>query len=137
MVRLLIAAGVACLGVAAFWLSLFPIYLKIPRDLHHAAQVTTVLCVRAGSRSITAVGRVRGGVLSAICEVRYPELNFGGADAGEGHVGVILILRSGRGLISLALPGVRHHLAVRPNYLLCGDETAPRLPGSAGPGRIS
>jgi O-antigen/teichoic acid export membrane protein len=95
--RLLIAAGVACLSVALAFA--FPHLFKIPRDLQHAAQVTVLLC--ALGVAISLLSGVFGGVLSAISRFDILSSITVGQTLARA-VGVILILRSGRGLISLA-----------------------------------
>ncbi len=95
--RLLIAAGAVALS---FVLALtFPHLFKIPNGLEHAAQVTVLMC--AFAVAITLVSGVFGAVLSAIH--RFDILSgIGMSQAVCKAAGVILILRSGRGLIALA-----------------------------------
>ena len=95
--RLLIGAGVAGLSIVLAFA--FPHLFKIPHDLQHAAQVTVLLC--ALGVAISLVAGVFGGVLSAISRFDIlSSITIGQTLARA--VGVILILRSGRGLISLA-----------------------------------
>jgi O-antigen/teichoic acid export membrane protein len=95
--RLLVAAGVAGLSVALAFA--FPHLFKIPHDLQHAAQITVLLC--AFGVAISLVAGVFGGVLSAISRFDIlSSITIGQTLARA--IGVILILRSGRGLISLA-----------------------------------
>jgi O-antigen/teichoic acid export membrane protein len=96
-IRSLLAAGVAVLSIA---LALaFPHLFKVPTDLQRAAQITVLLC--ALGVAVTLVSGVFGAVLAAIH--RFDLLSTVTmvqtlARAG----GVILILRSGRGLVALA-----------------------------------
>jgi O-antigen/teichoic acid export membrane protein len=95
--RLLIAAGVAGLSIALAFA--FPHFFKIPHDLQHAAEVTVLLC--ALGVAISLLAGVFGGVLSAISRFDIlSSITIGQTVARA--IGVILILRSGRGLISLA-----------------------------------
>ncbi len=95
--RLLIAVGVAGLSIALAFA--FPHLFKIPHDLQHAAQVTVLLC--ALGVAISLLAGVFGGVLSAISRFDIlSSITIGQTLARA--IGVILILRSGRGLISLA-----------------------------------
>jgi O-antigen/teichoic acid export membrane protein len=95
--RLLVAVGVAGLSIA---LALaFPHLFKIPPDLQHAGQVTVLLC--ALGVAISLLSGVFGGVLSAISRFDILSSITVGQTLARA-IGVILILRSGRGLISLA-----------------------------------
>ncbi len=93
----LIAAGVAGLSIALAFA--FPHFFKIPRDLQHAAQVTVLLC--ALGVAISLLAGVFGGVLSAISRFDVLSSISVGQTVARA-AGVVLILRSGRGLISLA-----------------------------------
>ncbi len=95
--RLLIAAGVAGLSIALAFA--FPHFFKIPHDLQHAAEVTVLLC--ALGVAISLLAGVFGGVLSAISRFDILSSITVGQTLARA-IGVILILRSGRGLISLA-----------------------------------
>lgn len=95
--RLLIAAGVAVLSVA---LALsFPHLFKIPPDLQRAGQITVLFC--ALGVGITLLSGVFGAVLAAIN--RFDVLSsVTMVQTLARAVGVVLILRSGHGLVSLA-----------------------------------
>lgn len=96
-VRLLIAAVVGLLSLVLAYM--FPHLFKVPQDLQHAGQVTVLLC--ALGVSFTLVSGVFGGVLSAIH--RFDILSsISLSQTLCRAVGVILILRSGHGLITLA-----------------------------------
>jgi O-antigen/teichoic acid export membrane protein len=95
--RLVIAAGVSVLSVL---LALaMPHLFKIPPFLHHAAQITVLFC--ALGVAVTLVSGVFGAVLAAIHRFDLlSSITMVQTIARAG--GVLLILRSGRGLISLA-----------------------------------
>ncbi len=95
--RLIVAAGVSVLSIC---LSLaFPHLFKIPQDLQHAGQITVLLC--ALGVGITLVSGVFGAVLAAIN--RFDILSsVTMVQTSARAVGVLLILRSGRGLVTLA-----------------------------------
>jgi O-antigen/teichoic acid export membrane protein len=95
--RLLIASGVGVLSVGLAFA--FPHLFKVPPELQHAGRVTVLLC--ALGVAVTLVSGVYGAVLASI--QRFDVLSTVTmlqtlARAG----GVLLILRSGRGLVSLA-----------------------------------
>jgi len=96
-IRSLLAAGVAVLSIGLAFA--FPHLFKVPPDLERAGQITVLLC--ALGVAVTLVSGVFGAVLAAIH--RFDLLSAVTmmqtvARAG----GVILILRSGRGLVALA-----------------------------------
>ncbi len=95
--RLIIASGVA---MASLILALaVPHFFKIPGGLMHAAQVTTLLC--ALGVAVTLVSGVFGAVLAAIN--RFDLLSYVTMSQTLLRAsGVLLILRSGRGLVPLA-----------------------------------
>lgn len=95
--RLLIAAVAV---VASIVLAVvFPHLFKVPHDLGRAAQITVLLC--ALGVAITLVSNVYNGVLAAM--QRFDLLSsITMTQTVVRAVGVILILRSGRGLVSLA-----------------------------------
>jgi O-antigen/teichoic acid export membrane protein len=95
--RLIIAAGV---GAISFLLAAaVPYFFKIPADLMHAAQVTTLLC--ALGVAVTLVAGVFGAVLAAIN--RFDLLSYiTMLQTLTRACGVLLILHAGRGLVSLA-----------------------------------
>src|ERR1700722_11952598 len=95
--RLLIAAAAV---VASIVLSVvFPHLFKVPHDLGRAEQITVLLC--ALGVAITLVSNVYSGVLAAM--QRFDLLSsITMTQTVIRAVGVVLILRSGRGLISLA-----------------------------------
>ncbi len=95
--RLIVAAAVSVLSIC---LSLaFPHLFKIPQNLQHAGQITVLLC--ALGVGITLVSGVFGAVLAAIN--RFDILSsVTMVQTSARAVGVLLILRSGRGLITLA-----------------------------------
>jgi O-antigen/teichoic acid export membrane protein len=96
-VRMLIAAAVGLLSMVLAYM--FPHLFKVPQDLQHAGQVTVLLC--ALGVSFTLVSGVFGGVLSAIH--RFDILSsISVTQTLCRAVGVILILRAGHGLITLA-----------------------------------
>ncbi len=77
----------------------FPHLFKVPQDLQHAGQVTVLLCALGVSANM--VSGVFGGVLSGIN--RFDVLSsITVAQTIARAVGVLLILRSGFGLIALA-----------------------------------
>jgi O-antigen/teichoic acid export membrane protein len=95
--RILISSCVVVLSVALAFL--FPHLFKIPAGMERAAQITVLLC--ALGVAITLVSGVFGAVLAAINRFDVlSSVSMGQALARA--CGVILILRSGRGLISLA-----------------------------------
>jgi O-antigen/teichoic acid export membrane protein len=95
--RVLIAAGIALVSIAlAFW---FPHLFHVPPDLQRAGQITVLLC--ALGVAITLVSGVFGGVLSGIS--RFDVLSsISVTQTLARAAGVILILRSGHGLVTLA-----------------------------------
>ena len=95
--RLVIAGCVALISVGlAVW---FPHLFKIPSDLQHAAQITVLLCALGVAVSLLA--GVYSGVLTAIH--RFDILSSITVLQTLGRAtGVVLILRSGHGLIALA-----------------------------------
>ena len=95
--RLLVSAGVALLSLLLA--TSFPHFFKVPPDLQRAAQITVLVC--SLGVAATLVSGVYGAVLAATH--RFDVLSAIGivqviARAG----GVILILRSGHGLTTLA-----------------------------------
>ncbi len=95
--RLLIASGVAVVSVVLA--AAVPYLFKVPHDLMRAAQITTLLC--ALGVAVTLVAGVFGAVLAAIN--RFDLLSFiTMAQTLARAGGVLLILRSGRGLVPLA-----------------------------------
>jgi O-antigen/teichoic acid export membrane protein len=95
--RLLIASVVAVFSIALA--IAFPHLFKIPPNLQHAAQITVLMC--AFGVAVTLISGVFGAVLAAIN--RFDILSsIAVMQTLARAVGVILILRSGRGLISLA-----------------------------------
>ena len=95
--RMLIAAVAV---IASVVLSIvFPHVFKVPHDLRRAAQITVLLCVLGVA--ITLVANVFNGVLAAM--QRFDLLSsITMTQTVTRAVGVVLILRSGRGLVSLA-----------------------------------
>ena len=95
--RFVIAGVVALISIGlALW---FPRLFKIPSDLQHAAQVTVLLCALGVAVSLLA--GVYSGVLTAIN--RFDILSSITVIQTLGRaIGVILILRSGHGLVALA-----------------------------------
>lgn len=95
--RLLIASAI---GVLSFLLAAaVPHLFKIPPDLTRAAQITVLLC--ALGVGVTLVGGVFSAVLAAINRFDLLSL-ITITQTVTRACGVLLILRSGRGLISLA-----------------------------------
>ena len=95
--RLLIAGGVAALSLILA--AAVPHFFKIPADLMRAAQITTLLC--ALGVAVTLISGVFGAVLAAIN--RFDLLSYVTMmQTLVRAVGVLLILRSGRGLVPLA-----------------------------------
>lgn len=95
--RLLISGGVAILSVLLALV--FPHIFKLPPSMQRAGQITVLLC--ALGVAITLASGVFGAVLSAIN--RFDILSsITMVQTLARAVGVILILRSGRGLIALA-----------------------------------
>jgi O-antigen/teichoic acid export membrane protein len=96
-VRVLISCGVAVLSIV---LALaFPHLFHIPGDLRHAAQITVLMC--ALGVAFTLVSGVFGAVLAATN--RFDILSAISALQTVARAGgVVLILLSGRGLVSLA-----------------------------------
>ena len=95
--RLLIASGVAVISLALA--AAVPHFFKIPADMMRAAQLTTLLC--ALGVAVTLVAGVFGAVLAAIN--RFDLLSY--ITMGQTltrAAGVLLLLRGGRGLVSLA-----------------------------------
>jgi O-antigen/teichoic acid export membrane protein len=96
-VRVLISAGVAALSVALALV--FPHFFKIPSDMQRAAQITVLMC--ALSVAVTLVSGVFGAVLAATH--RFDVLSSISAVQTLGRAGgVLLILGSGHGLVTLA-----------------------------------
>ena len=95
--RLGMATMVALVSIALA--VLFPHLFKVPHDLQHAGQITVLLC--ALGVAISLVSGVFGGVLSGIS--RFDVLSsISVSQTLARAVGVILILRSGHGLVTLA-----------------------------------
>ena len=95
--RLLIAGVVAVLSVALAYV--FPHLFKVPDGLERAAQITVLLC--ALGVAIALLSGVYGAVLAAIH--RFDVLSAVAiVQTLARAAGVILILRSGRGLVALA-----------------------------------
>jgi O-antigen/teichoic acid export membrane protein len=96
-VRVLISAGVAVLSIV---LALaFPHLFKIPSDMQRAAQITVLMC--ALGVAFTLISGVFGAVLAATH--RFDVLSSISAVQTLARAGgVILILRSGHGLVTLA-----------------------------------
>ena len=95
--RLAVAAVVAVLSIALA--VSFPHLFKVPADLQRAAQITVLLC--ALGVAITMVSGVFGAVLAGIN--RFDILSsIVVVQTLTRAVGVILILRSGHGLVALA-----------------------------------
>lgn len=97
-VRVLISLGVAVLSVLLALV--FPhVFKKVPPDLRHAAQVTVLMC--ALGVAVTLVSGVFGAVLAATH--RFDLLSaISAMQTLARAAGVVLILRAGHGLISLA-----------------------------------
>ena len=96
-VRLLISAGVALISIALALL--FPHLFKVPAGMQRAAQITVLMC--ALGVAFTLVSGVFGAVLAATH--RFDVLSSISAVQTLARAGgVILILRSGHGLVSLA-----------------------------------
>jgi O-antigen/teichoic acid export membrane protein len=96
-VRIIISAGVAVLSVILA--IVFPHLFKVPSGMQQAAQITVLMC--ALSVAITLVSGVFGAVLAAIH--RFDVLSSISAVQTLARAGgVILILGSGHGLVSLA-----------------------------------
>jgi O-antigen/teichoic acid export membrane protein len=96
-VRVLISSGVAALSVV---LALaFPHLFKIPPDMQRAAQITVLMC--ALGVAFTLISGVFGAVLAAVH--RFDVLSsISAVQTLARATGVILILRSGHGLVALA-----------------------------------
>lgn len=97
-VRLIIAGGIGLLSVILAYA--FPHLFKVPPALQHAGQVTVLLC--AIGVAITLLSGVFGGVLSAIQRFDVSSSITVGQTVCRA-AGVILILHSGCGLISLGI----------------------------------
>jgi O-antigen/teichoic acid export membrane protein len=96
--RLLIAAGVGIISVGLAYV--FPHMFKVPGGLQRVAQITVLLC--ALGVAITLVSGVFGAVLAAIH--RFDVLStVGMLQTALRAGGIIFIIRSGRGLLSLAV----------------------------------
>jgi len=96
-VRVLISAGIAVLSIILAFA--FPHLFKIPHDLQRPAQITVLMC--ALGVAFTLVSGVFGAVLSATH--RFDVLSGISAMQTLARAGgVILILRSGHGLVPLA-----------------------------------
>jgi O-antigen/teichoic acid export membrane protein len=95
--RLGIAAVVALVSIGLA--VAFPHLFKVPHDLEHAAQITVLLCALGVAASM--VSGVFGGVLSGIN--RFDILSsITIAQTLARAIGVLLLLRHGRGLVTLA-----------------------------------
>jgi O-antigen/teichoic acid export membrane protein len=95
--RVIIAAAVAIISVLLALVT--PHLFKIPPELLHAAQITVLLC--ALGVAVTLVAGVFGAVLAATH--RFDILSsITMAQTIARAVGVLLLLRSGRGLVALA-----------------------------------
>jgi len=111
--RVAIAAVVAVFSIVLA--VSFPHLFKIPHDLQHAAQITVLLC--ALGVAIALVSGVFGAVLSGIN--RFDVLSSTVvAQTLARAVGVLLILRSGHGLVALAYWELTIGVAVA--LLTCG-----------------
>lgn len=96
-VRLLICTGVALISIVLA--AIFPHLFKIPHHMERAAQITVLMC--ALSIGFTLISGVFGAVLSA--NHRFDILSIISALQTLARAGgVILILRSGHGLVALA-----------------------------------
>ncbi len=96
--RLLVASGVAILSIGLAFA--FPHMFKVPAELQRAAQMTVLLC--ALGVAVTLVSGVYGAVLAAIH--RFDVLSTVSIiQAAVKAAGIIFIIRSGRGLLSLAV----------------------------------
>jgi O-antigen/teichoic acid export membrane protein len=96
-VRILISITVAILSVALAFA--FPHLFRIPQDMQRAAQITVTLC--ALGVAFTLISGVFGAVLAAIH--RFDVLSsISAVQTLARAAGVILILRSGHGLVTLA-----------------------------------
>ncbi len=96
-VRLLISSGVAVLSIILALV--FPHLFKIPFELQRAAQITVLMC--ALGVAFTLISGVFGAVLAATH--RFDILSsISAVQTLARAVGVILILRSGHGLVQLA-----------------------------------
>jgi O-antigen/teichoic acid export membrane protein len=96
-VRVLISAAVALLSIALA--VAFPHLFKIPPDLQRAAQITVLMC--ALGVAISLISGVFGAVLAA--DHRFDALSsISAVQTLARATGVVLILRSGHGLVSLA-----------------------------------
>ena len=95
--RVLISVAVAVFSVVLAFA--FPHFFKVPPDLQRAAQITVLVC--SLGVAVTLISGVFGAVLSAI--QRYDVLStIGILSVIARAAGVILILRSGHGLTTLA-----------------------------------
>lgn len=96
-VRVLISSGVAVLSIVLAFA--FPHLFKIPPDMQRAAQITVLMC--ALGVAFTLISGVFGAVLAAIH--RFDVLSsISAVQTLARAAGVILILRSGHGLVTLA-----------------------------------
>ncbi len=96
--RMLIATAVAIISIAlALW---FPHIFKIPQNLQRPAQITVLLC--ALGVAVSLLSGVYSGVLTAINRFDILSSIIVVQTLGRA-IGVILILRSGYGLVALAL----------------------------------
>ena len=118
--RMIIAGGV---GVLSFVLAFaVPHMFKIPPDLTRAAQITVLLC--ALGVGVTLVGGVFGAVLAAIN--RFDLLSIiTMCQTVMRACGVVAILLSGRGLISLACWELTILLLVAIATVLCAIKVFP------------
>lgn len=118
--RMIIAGGV---GVLSFVLAFaVPHMFKIPPDLTRAAQITVLLC--ALGVGVTLVGGVFGAVLAALN--RFDLLSMiTMCQTIVRAAGVLIILLSGRGLISLACWELAILLLVAIGTVLCAIKTFP------------
>jgi O-antigen/teichoic acid export membrane protein len=96
-VRVLIAVAVGIFSIGLAYS--FPHIFKVPPDLQRAGQITVLLC--ALGVAITLLAGVFGGVLSAINRFDVlSSITIGQTLARA--IGVVLILRRGHGLVTLA-----------------------------------
>jgi O-antigen/teichoic acid export membrane protein len=96
--RILVAAGVGIISIGLAFA--FPYMFRLPGDLQRAAQITVLLC--ALGVAVTLVSGVYGAVLAAIH--RFDILSTVGMfQTALRAGGIIFIIRSGRGLLSLAV----------------------------------
>jgi O-antigen/teichoic acid export membrane protein len=95
--RIVVASVIAVFSIALA--IVFPVLFKIPPDLRRASQITVFMA--ALGIAVTLISGVFGAVLAAIH--RFDVLSsIGVAQTMARAIGVILILRNGGGLVSLA-----------------------------------